>query len=520
MLEKKPYLKDDLFIRGFLISDDLSLKEKEELFPFYGNWNSSVFGSYLFLTHSKTTTCFYESGGSVFFIMGHAYNPFTMKHKESDILADIAKAYGRSDYYERINELSGVFVYGVINEDKIEFLTDASGMQSASCGVVADKFYLASHPQLIGDVCSLEMSDFARELVNYKWYRRILGSYLPADMTPFECVKRVVSNHSYCFKDGKISHFRFWPLKDTGFAEAEDDYSSVIKAGADIVKNNMILIAKKWDNPALSLSGGIDSNTTFAAVKGSYDKYKAFSFISAEKEIRDAEAAKIIAGSFNVPFTVYNIPDNNDELEDFEEIREILRHNSGYIGERYSNEVRKRIYLRRNCDCEVEVKSWASETIRAYWYKYFSKTKMPPLSAKLFRNLYKIFTVNRALAHRIDRLFDEFIEEYEFRKIPDMYSPADMHYNEVGWGSWGSMNISDMKYSHEMTVPYNNRIFYDHLLRVPLEKRIKDEHHLDMKKYLNKELYDMNIRVVNMKETKFRAKSLGFIFTVNTYLPF
>ncbi|WP_262885760.1 hypothetical protein [Parabacteroides merdae] len=41
-----------------------------------------------------------------------------------------------------------------------------------------------------------------------------------------------------------------------------------------------------------------------------------------------------------------------------------------------------------------------------------------------------------------------------------------------------------------------------------------------MKKYLNKELYDMGIRVVNMKETATRARLLNIIFTLNMKLPF
>ena len=100
------------------------------------------------------------------------------------------------------------------------------------------------------------------------------------------------------------------------------------------------------------------------------------------------------------------------------------------------------------------------------------------------------------------------------------WKSADLHYNEVTWGSWGGPNISDMKLYTDITFLYNNRVFLDLLLRVPLEKRISDEHHLDMKKYLNKELYDMGIRVVNMKETATRARLLNMIFTFNTILPF
>lgn len=55
---------------------------------------------------------------------------------------------------------------------------------------------------------------------------------------------------------------------------------------------------------------------------------------------------------------------------------------------------------------------------------------------------------------------------------------------------------------------------------VPLEKRISDQHHPDIKKVLNRELYDMNIRVVNMHETDFREFALNVIFTINSFIQF
>ena len=114
----------------------------------------------------------------------------------------------------------------------------------------------------------------------------------------------------------------------------------------------------------------IDSNTTFAAANGNYDKFETFSYISAEKEVPDAEAAKRIAARFGVNHHEYHIPGNNSELDDFEAKRELFRHNNGYVAELYDNEARKKFYLRENTDCDVEVKSWVSETIRAYWYKH------------------------------------------------------------------------------------------------------------------------------------------------------
>jgi hypothetical protein len=72
----------------------------------------------------------------------------------------------------------------------------------------------------------------------------------------------------------------------------------------------------------------------------------------------------------------------------------------------------------------------------------------------------------------------------------------------------------------DITIPYNNRKLLDLLLRVPLEKRISDQHHMDLKKLMNRELYDMNIRVVNLNQPKSRARMLNVYFTVNSLLPF
>ena len=514
-LDNKQHLQKYLFIRGFIISDT-DIENMNE-FPFYNNWKKEKHGEYWYMAHNLTGMHIYEDeSGKVFFLMGHAYNPFTMEHEESAILEHIAKCYGRDEYISCLNELTGIYVMGVADGKNIEFHVDASGMQSACYGKIRDTFYLSSHPQLIGDICDLKNDELVKELVNYKWYGRVMGPYLPADMTPFSEVKRVVPSIMYKY-DGEFSHYRFWFNKD--FAD-DMSYDDIIKFAADILKNNMLLITRKWEKPWISLTGGIDSNTTFAAANGNYEKYETFSYLSAEKEIPDAQAAEKIAKAFGVKHNVYNIPENNKELEDYDIKVEIQAHNSGYVARRKDNESRKRVYLEQNCDFDVEVKSWSSETIRAYWYKHYGRKSMPKLSPKLYRNLYKIFIANRSLAHKVDRVFKEYIEKFEYDKIPVCYPTADMHYNEVTWGSWGGMNISEMKFCFDITIAYNNRKFLDTLFRVPLEKRISDEHHLDMKKYLNKELYDMNIRVVNMHETDFRAFALNVIFTINSILPF
>ncbi len=518
LLDERVDLQQFLFIRGFLITD----KEITDIksFPFYNNWRQEKHGEYWYMAHNLTGMHIYTANDNkVFFLFGHAYNPITMQHDELEILKYLSENYKTDRYVECLNELTGIYVAGVANGTEIEYHVDASGMQSACYGKVGENFYISSHPQLIGDICSLSMDDFVKTLINYKWYNRVMGSYLPADMTPFKEVKRIVPSIMYNFGE-QVSHNRFWFNNPVTFAKSKQEYNCVIQKAAEILKNNMILIARKWQSPAISLTGGIDSNTTFSAANGNYDKYETFSYLSAPKEVPDAAAAKEISKRFNIKHTEFNVPDSKGELADYDLKFYIINHNNGYISFPHENEIRKRIYLQQNCTFDVEVKSWASETIRAYWYKHYGRKKMPKLSPKLFRNLYKIFIFNRKLALNIDKIFDEYIRDFEYDKIPSCYPPADMHYNEVTWGSWGGLNISEMKYCLDITIPYNNRLFFDLLFRVPLDKRISDQHHLDMKKYLNQELYDMNIRVVNMKETKFRAFALNVIFTINSILPF
>lgn len=518
-LEQHPELKADLFIRGFLVTNAQDVDIAKH--PFYGAWRHECVANYHFYAHPLTGVHVYrKSEAEAYFLLGHAYNPFMMQHEELHILQHIAESASEEEELSRINDLTGVFVLGKISAVGMTYLVDPSGIQSAFCGEIDGSIYITSHAQLVGDIRKLYMAPFVRELTQYKWYGRIMGPYLPGDLSPFAELKRIVPSQLYKYEDGRISHKRFWPLAAHEMATEQQEYDRIIRQAADILRNGMELISRKWKTPWISLTGGIDSNTTFAAANGNYDKFETFSYISAEKEIRDAEAAKKIAAHFHVKHHLYEIPDNNDAVEGFDAILEVLTHNNAYVAKLLPNEARKRIVLRRNAGCDVEVKSWISETIRCYWYKYLARKSMPALSPKLFRNLYKIFTTNRRLAHKVDAIFADYIRDYEYESIPLCFPPADMHYAELGWGSWGAINISEMKYCFDITFCYNNRRFLDLLFHVPVDKRISDQHHLDMKKYLNKELFDMGIRVVNMKETKFRARALNAIFTINQLLPF
>ena len=517
-LDGRKDLQKHLYCKGFLITQ--KELERESEYPFYGNWNSVPVMGYNIYYHEDTHFYSFEKSGTTYFLIGHAYNPFTMESKEEDILKTLAMKTDKQDY---IDELTGIFILGSIQGDKIEFQLDCSAQQWGCYGVINGSLYITSHMQLVGDICHLEQSDFVKRLVAYKWYRYMMGNYLPGDITSYNEMKRIVCNTvvSYDGKSQKPVVTRIYPKKSIDICKNDTEYQSVIKTGAKIMKATMALIPEKWVKPAISLTGGIDSNTTFAAANGNYDKYSAFSYVSMQRELIDAQKAEEISTRFHVPFSVYPIIDSNEKVKDFDIMKEVIEYNNGNIGTYHDNELRKKITLIYDCNVNVEVKSWISETIRAYAYKYFGRRSMPKnLTPRNYTSLYKIFFLNRKLVWETDKHFANYLKNTQLKEHLFNYDESDLFVWEMMHGGKCGLDIGVMRMCFDITIPYNNRKLLDLLLRVPLEKRLSDQHHLDLKKEMNEELYEMGIRVVNQNETSRRKQFANAYFTVNSMLPF
>ena len=128
--------------------------------------------------------------------------------------------------------------------------------------------------------------------------------------------------------------------------------------------------------------------------------------------------------------------------------------------------------------------------------------------------------MNRRLVHETDGYFREYWEHTDLKAHLYNYDESDFFVWEMMHGYKCGLNIGAMKTCFDITIPYNNRKLLDTLLRVPLRRRLNDQLHLDMKKMLNEELFNMNIRVVNLNETNRRKKLANMYFTVNSWLPF
>ena len=76
--------------------------------------------------------------------------------------------------------------------------------------------------------------------------------------------------------------------------KTEKQMQNTVNEIADIMHKNCSLAAQKWNRPAISLSGGMDSKTTLSVANGLYDKFFLYSFQSKDTEEVDAKVANEI----------------------------------------------------------------------------------------------------------------------------------------------------------------------------------------------------------------------------------
>lgn len=396
LLESNKEKREFLFARGFYFTDRAVDKDD---YPFFGLWRFEVIGSFKLLVHPKQRLTINCTREKVSLLIGHAYDPVNGFIEESDILKEIDRSG-----CDEINNLTGIFTLFIVDGDSVEVYGDPTGMQ-ATFFTDDDGIQISSHTNLIGDLNGYEWDEYARKMVSYRFFP-LLGNSMPGDLTQFKQVKRLTPNHKLMIADGKIEIKRFfWPSRHK--LSKEDICNNV----AELLRNSLAIIAKKWHKPAISLTGGCDSKTTLACANGLYDEFQYFSYISSPQEAADAKAAEEIAHFLNLKHETHIISENDDDFDDIEITRAILYHNTGSICDNNANDVRKRCYYANHNHFEVEVKSWASEIGRAYYSKRFNNRINfgdKPTPRKL-TTMYKFFLHDRGLVRKTDRVFESMI---------------------------------------------------------------------------------------------------------------
>lgn len=514
------HLRGMLFPYGFLITKE-EVATDTESFPFYGTWKRSVVHRFQILVHPDQALYSVDSDASVILLLGHAYDPISLISDESVILQAASEALinGQDEFLSVVNRLTGLFTLCVIMGDKITVYGDAAGMQTVFYGVVNDAPYVSSHASLIGALCGLKVQEYVTRLTSSRLYH-LFGRSLPGDLSAYKEITQLVPNFSVTWNNGVFLITRFFWIEPARGSTLQD-LEAIVGQSVEILKNSMMLAARKWNKPAISLTGGCDSQTILACANGNYDKFRYFSYVSSPEEQVDASAAADIARSIGIEHEVIIIPSDRSEIEDFNIIADICELNYGDIGRPRDSEVVKRIML-READIEVEIKSWVSEIARCYYHKRFLKRRFPRHPGpRYLTTLYKVFMFDRKLVRDTDRIFEEYLGKYCVDGVFDRADWWDVVFWEFRVSSWnGSVISGEHRLSFEIDIPYNNRMLLQLMLGAQIGDRIDDVVHRRIRELANPDINRLGISVTNVKHTRNRARMERAYLEVHSRLPF
>lgn len=477
ILDNHPQYRETLFCRGYIVTNRvLSTGE----YPFYGLWNTKSLGhlknsgELLIHFHPWQHCCTLEQNGISIALVGHAYNPFDMKYKEDEILMDCLNAYkkGKNDFFDKISELTGVHIIIINDGAALLVVQDCSGMQSCCYGVIQKDIYITSSPQMIADICGLEMDPFVKKLTG-KWFYRFGRQYLPGNLSPHRELKKLGANTCLEFK-GEFSIKRFFPLKPHPELEPSE-YKNALNSIAKLMKNNIQLCLLKWKRPAISVSGGMDSRTTLACANGFYDRLKCFNFHCKPSELEDTKAATKICALAGIPLIVYPISRSNWQIKDFYLLKKIVIHNSSYTNTTPEHELRKYIYLYRKNDFDVELKSWIFETFRVMLERKYAVRFPVTLTPRHFSIFQTRYIFDSAILLKSDEYYRQYLEKINLAEPLYNYKHTDSFYWEFAYSFWGQQVVNAQNiFRHTVTMPLNNRKMLDMAFSFPKEYRKQD----------------------------------------------
>lgn len=518
-LNRNPQYCEMLFRRGYLFTS----KKIEGLneFPFYSNWSTEKIGRYFLYVHKEQTYYQLEQNGRQVVIIGHAYNPFNKKYKEEELCEELLEAYSVNleSYFDKISEFTGLHVIVLIDHQKVFVCQDACSLTGCYFGIIDGSMYISEQSQLIADLCDLKMDDKVRKLVESKCYN-IGNRHLPGNLSPYKKVRRLGAN-TYLLFDGRFSVRRFFPSRPHNEATSEEEIQNTINRIGDLLHNGIECCTKKWNRCAISLSGGTDSKTTLACAKGLYDKFSYFSFYSKPQELVDATAAAEICDKLGLKHTLYPIPQENSSFENFELVKNILKHNTSYFKNLADNEIRKYLYLHDISAYDIELKSWASEVPRVFLERKY-QLKMPKTLTERHCSIFQTrFFMHPFLLKWSDETYYRFLRSIGLEKPLFNYEHSDLFYWEIRMGCWGVSVISSQQLYHRMTIPMNNRKILDLFLTIPRELRIDDTAHKLIMKYYNPDVVDADVEVKNLYFHGYRIwmEKLYYLYRTALYIP-
>ncbi|AGW42142.1 hypothetical protein O159_21640 [Leifsonia xyli subsp. cynodontis DSM 46306] len=238
------------FRRQFLITPDSTVD--------LDGWGRHRVAEHTVYAHPELSVTIHRAPGSSFVLLGFAIDPERPEQDDAAVLAEFAEAWSRSEGETFLHRLSGRFALFAFTGDDIVVYLDATGTRSVEYTWHEGRFHAASQAYLLAEVVPLRRGERARQFDGSVHKAADREHFLPAAMTLYDEVDRLVPNHR--LNVARRRQERVWPvapLPDRTLTAAEEFTAAHLTAAIGAASRRFPL--------SLPLTAGYDSRALIAA---------------------------------------------------------------------------------------------------------------------------------------------------------------------------------------------------------------------------------------------------------------
>lgn len=395
----------------------------------------------------------YDVDGIVVVLSGHAQyvDPNKSEGNLQVIVQQIAALWGskgRDAVESFLYDLGGRYVLFLLGADEKLVYQDAHGMRSVY--YTSDASAVSSHEHLLAQVTHAKNSQsrLAALPLSIRWSQ---SKYLE--------MHALLPNHRLNLADGTVQ--RFYPHR-------ENPYLGVsTRERLDLIERlwtEQIRMLAEEHELAISLTGGLDSRTSFAVARPHWAKIHTFTYTTIPRGdsswSRSIYKDEVIVGQILDVVDVRHTFLRRNEAPSLSaaEQKILSQNSSGEHGRWLVKLYQQHIAV----DGLIHLRANLHETGRNYFHKFRTPSNQMSGLRKLMKNQVQLR--KPLLEPELEQVMEEFEAEYiaaQFDLLPHSYELLDMFYWEVRQGRWFSEIFNETDAAFDTAIPFNHRRIID-----------------------------------------------------------
>ena len=474
------FLEKNLYKYGVVLSSSKIFLDNEKM-EFMKKWNYDyIHGNYLYV-HPLESKLMFNIFNTTVVIVGDVF----VAHGSLSIEKNIQNFISYNDW-SYIDNLSGRFVFFIINDSDTKVFTDPLGSKTIYYYSKSNEYMIGSHSSLLASILNIDASIEMGEYIEMNEYRSKGTRFLPGDLTMFDNIFGLCPNNYFSSKLRKT--VRFWPR---GFIQQKtiEDLNNLFY---EYFMNFVNFVYKNDYNPIFGLTAGVDTR----AVMSPFSKLnKDFYTITWDRAIDDDEKRVIdelkdYLGRKHVWLNTKEVKKSNL----FQFHRDIANYNSGFSRGKCSLTAQMNEIVNAN---DIFVRGLGGEVIRGMFNRGNMKNKAVKELSNIdfITRLYNSAKITSPSHDYKMRTYKYLLGFYERNNLnQDLIFDCDLGdliYWEQRMGMWASNLHNEMDSAVKGFSGINSRILFETAYGIPSEKRFDRCLLLELGKIFDKELCSM-----------------------------